>query len=99
MGDRYVKKDDNKKIITIDHTNLFGHSMSQLLPYDESEMWHGHSDNYMKKLKEISNSSDNTDIGYFVEFDMKCPGNIKEKTIIFPFPPENKITNKEKNND
>ena len=35
MGDRYVKSDDNKKILDIDATNLYGHSMSQLLPYDE----------------------------------------------------------------
>ena len=35
MGDRYVKSDDNKKIIYMDATILYGHSMSQMLPYDE----------------------------------------------------------------
>ena len=34
MGDRYVKSDDLKKILYIDATNLYGHSMSQFLPYD-----------------------------------------------------------------
>ena len=34
-GDRYVKLDEIKKIIYVDSTNLYGHSMSQPLPYDE----------------------------------------------------------------
>ena len=32
MGDRYVKSDENKKILYMDATNLYGHSMSQPLP-------------------------------------------------------------------
>ena len=44
MGDRYVKSDENKKILYMDATNLYGHSMSQFLPYDEIETWHGHPD-------------------------------------------------------
>ena len=35
MGDRYVKSDDFKKILYKDANNLYGHSMSQPLPYDE----------------------------------------------------------------
>ena len=35
MGDRYIKSDDNKKILYIDATNLYGNSMSQPLPFDE----------------------------------------------------------------
>ena len=30
MGDRYVKSDENKKILYMDATNLYGHSMSQM---------------------------------------------------------------------
>ena len=44
MGDRYVKTDENEKIIYRDATNLYGHSASQVLHYDEIEMWHGDSD-------------------------------------------------------
>ena len=44
MGDCYVKSDENKKILYIDATNLYGHPMSQMLPYDEIKMWHGHPD-------------------------------------------------------
>ena len=35
MGDRYVKSNENKKIFYMDAINLYGHSMSQKLPYDE----------------------------------------------------------------
>ena len=35
MGDRFVKSDQNKKIKYIDAINLYGHAMSQSLPYDE----------------------------------------------------------------
>ena len=71
MGDRYVKSDDNKKIIYIDATTLYGHSMSHLLPFDEIEMWHGHPDLYMNKLEDILNTPDDSDIGYFIETDLK----------------------------
>ena len=90
MGDRHVKSDENKKIIYTDSTNLYGHSMSQMLPYDEIEMWHGHPDLYMNWLEEILNTPDDSDIGYFVEVDLKYPDNIKERTKYFPFCPENK---------
>ena len=96
MGDRYVKSEDNKKIGYIDATNLNGHSISQLLPFDESEMWHGHPDLYMNKLEEILNTPDDSDNGYFVEVDLRYPDNIKEKTMNFPFCPENKVIRKNK---
>ena len=44
MGDRYVKSDDIRKILYIDATNLYGHSMYQPLPYDAIGMSHGHLD-------------------------------------------------------
>ena len=48
-GDRYVKSDENKKIIYMNATNLYGHSICQSLSFDEIEMWHGHPDVYMLK--------------------------------------------------
>ena len=96
MGDRYVKSDDIKKIMYIDINNLYGHSMSQALPYDEIEMLHGHPDLYMDKVEKTLSTLDDSDIGYFVEVDLKYPDNIKEKTKNFPFAPENKIIPKEK---
>ena len=42
LRDRFVKSDENKKMLYIHPTNLYGHSMPQVLPYDEIERWHGH---------------------------------------------------------
>ena len=52
MRARFVKLDDNKKILYIDAKIIYGHSMSQPLPYDEIEMWTRHTDDYKDKLKE-----------------------------------------------
>ena len=99
MVDRYVKSDENKKILYMDATNLYGHSMSQFLPYDEIEMWHGDPGKYWNWLDEILNTPDDADIGYFLEVDLKYPDDIKEKTKNFPFCPENKFIHKDKYND
>ena len=74
----------------MDATFLHGHSMIQLLPYDEIEMLHGHPDLYMSKLEEIINTPDDSDFGFFVEIDLKYRDNRKEKTKNFPFCPEKK---------
>ena len=50
---------------------------------------------YMNQLEEILITSGESDIGYFVEVDLKYPDNIKEKTKNFPFAPENKIIPKD----
>ena len=96
MGDRYVKSDENKKMVYMDATNLYGHSMSQPLPFDEMEMWHSHTDFYMNKLEENLNTPHDNDVGNFIEFDLKYPDNKKEKTKIFLFAPENRIIDKDK---
>ena len=63
------------------------------LPYDEIKY-----DNSVK-LEDILNTPDDSDVGYFVEVDLKYPDNIKEKTKNFPFCPENKIIHKDEYND
>ena len=73
--------------------------MSQPLPYDGIEMWHGHPDLYMKKLEEISKTPGDNEIGSFIEVDLKYPDEIGEKTKNFPFCLENQIKNKDKYND
>ena len=84
MGDRYIKSDENKKILYEDANNLYGHLMSQPLPYDEIK--------YEKnvELEHILNSPDDSDVGYFVEVKLTYPNNIKEKTKNFPVTPVNK---------
>ena len=79
MGDRYVNSDENKKLFYVDATDLYGHSMSQMLPYDEVEMWNGHPDLYTNKLGKILNTPDDSDTVYFIEVDLKHPDKIKEK--------------------
>ena len=96
MGNRYVKWDDNKKMLHMDVTNLYGHSMSQMLPFDEIETSHGHPDLYMHKLEGILYTPDDSVFGYFAEFD---PDNLKEETKNFPFCPENKVLSEDKYND
>ena len=87
MGNRYIKSNENKKILYIDANNLYGHSMSEPLPYDVIKF-----DNNVK-LEDILNTPDDSEIGYFIEVDLKYPDNIKEKTKHFPFAPVNKKTN------
>ena len=88
-----------KKIFYFNATSLYGRSMSQMLPHDELEMWHGHPDLYMKKLEEILISPVEADIGYFVDIDLRYPDNIKERTKKFPFYPEYKGIPEDKSND
>ena len=99
MGNRYVKSDEKKKISYMDAINLYRHSMIQPLPYDEIEMWHGQPDLYVNKLDEILNTPDDSDIGYFVEVDLRYPVDIKEKTKSFRFAPENKVIPEDKYNN
>ena len=45
------------------------------------------------KLEDILNTPDYSDIGYFIEVDLKYPDNIKEKTKKIPFVPVNRKIN------
>ena len=87
MGGRYVKSDDNKKILYIDSKNFYGHSMSQPLPFDETKF------DKIITLEDLLNTPDDSDIGYIIEVDSTYPDNIKEKTKRFLFTPENKKNN------
>ena len=87
MSDRYIQSDENKKILHIDATNLYGHSMSEPLLYDDIKF------DRDINLEDILNTTDGSDIGYFIEVDLKYPDNIKEKTKHFPFAPVKKKIN------
>ena len=86
MGNRYVKSDENKKILYIDAKNLYGHPMRQPLPYDETKI------DRNVKLEDILNTPDNSDIGYLIEVGLNYPDNMKEKTKKFQHAPVNKKT-------
>ena len=85
MGYRYVKSDDNEKILFFGANNLYGHSTSQPLPHDEIEMWHGHPDLHMNKLQELLITPDDSDLGYLVEVDLRKSDIIKKKQKFFHF--------------
>ena len=87
MGDRCVISDENKKILYVDANNLYGHSMSEPLPYDEIKF-----DNSVK-LEDILNTRDDNDNGYFFEVDLNYPDNTKEQSKNFPFAPVNEKIN------
>ena len=63
------------------------------------ETWHGHPDLYMNKVEEMLNILDDSDIGYFIEVDLRYPEKIKEKTKNFPFCPVDKVISKDKYDD
>ena len=83
MGDRYIQSDDNKKVLYFDANNLYGHSMSEPLHYDEIKF------DSNVNLEDILNTPDDSDIGYFIEADLKYSDNTKKKTKNFPFAPVN----------
>ena len=62
--------------------------MSQSLPYDEIEMWKGSPYRYLDRFKDILNTPNDSDIGYFVEVDLRYPDDIKEKIKTVLFAPE-----------
>ena len=57
MGNRYVKSDDNKKILYNNAKTLYGHSMSQSLSCDEIKF------DKNVCLEDILKISDDADIG------------------------------------
>ena len=48
------------------------------------------------KLEGVLNTPDDSDIGYFVEIDLKYSDEFKEKTKKIPFAPEKSITPQDK---
>ena len=93
MGDRYVKSDENKKILYFDANNLYGWAMSQYLPYDGKK----YVDNV--NLEDILNTSDDREVGYFLEVDLKYLDGIKQKTKNIPFCPQKKCLPQDKFTD
>ena len=62
-----------------DANNSYGHSMCRPSLYDEIKF------EWNVCLNEILNTPDNSDIGSFLEVDLRYPYSIRQKTNIFPF--------------
>ena len=76
MGNRYVKSNENKKILYIDANNIYGHSMSEPIPYDEIKF------DKNVKFEDILNTPDDSDIGDFIEVDLTYPVKKRRKQKI-----------------
>ena len=48
----------------------------------------GHPYLYINKFGQLLNTPDESDIGFFIEVNLKYPNEFKEKTKNFPFRPE-----------
>ena len=71
IEDRLVQSDKNKKSLYVDDINLIGWAMSEYLHYDEIKC------DRNVKLEDILNTPGTSDIGYFIEVDLKYPDDIK----------------------
>ena len=79
MGDRYVISNENKKMLYFDANNIYGHSMSQTLPFDATKC------DRSVKLEDKLTIPDESDNEYFREIDKKYSVIIKKKLKNFDF--------------
>ena len=77
VGDRYVKSDENKKILYKDANNLYGWAMSECLTYNEIEF------DKNVRIEGLLNTADGSYVGYFIEVDIKYSYINKKKQNIF----------------
>ena len=75
MGNRYVKSEENKKILYVDANNLYGHSMSGPWSFDEIKI------DKNVKIEDFLNTPDASDIEYFIAVDLTYPDNKKKQNI------------------
>ena len=91
MKDKYNNNEESKYIVYYDVNNLYGHSMSESLPYGEFE--------WVKNLKntDFFFVGENSDYGYILEVDLDYPQSLHNKHKDLPFcpvhekPPNSKI--------
>ena len=89
MGDRHVQSDENKQILYIDANNLYGWTKNQYLPtgeFKKLQLPENYSqDQLVEDLLQIPD--DDNEYGYFIDYDLEYPVEIKEKTKNIPFCP------------
>ena len=80
----YDKEKPKKYIIYLDMNNLYGHAMSQYLPY-ASFNWVKNIDKIEQKLMQIKRDSST---GYTLEVDLKYPKKLHDIHNDYPLAPE-----------
>ena len=91
FGDRYIKSDNNHKILYVDQNNLFGYAMSQHLTTGNFQIFESKiTESFIDKF---FNTHDCSSFDYVLIVDLIYLDNIKEKGKIFPYCPDNKTIN------
>ena len=80
---RYIKASKNKQILYLDMDNLYGHAMSQYLPYADFK-WVKNIDKIKQKLMNIKS---NSSTGYMLEVNLEYPQELHD-VHNYPLPPE-----------
>ena len=65
-GDRYIKSDNNIKIINVDKTKIYAWALMQCLSYADFKTRNGND----KKLDRILNNSNDNEVGYCLLVDL-----------------------------
>ena len=84
INKRYSEASKNVNILYLDMNNLYGHAMSQYLPY-ASFKWVKNIDKIKQKLMSIKS---NCSTGYALEVDLKYPQKLHDIRNGYPLAPE-----------
>ncbi|XP_031783868.1 uncharacterized protein LOC103317258 isoform X1 [Nasonia vitripennis] len=82
MCENYNKDEKNQYLIYLDANNLYGHSLSQYLPYDEFE-WLENYENF-----DLFSIATDASHGYILEVDLDYPSELHNAHNDLPFCPE-----------
>ena len=84
INKRYSEASKNKHILYLDMNNLYGHAMSQYLPYSNFK-WVKNIDKIKQKLMNIKS---NSSTGYILEVDLEYPQELHDIHIDYLLAPE-----------
>ena len=84
INKRYSEASKNKHILYFDMNNLYGHAMSQYLPYANFK-WVKNIDKIEQKLMNIKS---NSSTGYILEVDLEYPQELHDIHNDYPLAPE-----------
>ena len=90
INKRYSEASKNKHILYLDMNNLYGHAMSQYLPYANFK-WVKNINEIEQKLMKIKS---NNSIGYILEVDLEYTQNLHNEHSDYPLAPEKIIIKK-----
>ena len=84
INKRYIEASKNVNILYLDMNNLYGHAMSQYLPYANFK-WVKNIDKIKQKLMNIKS---NSSTGYVLEVDLEYPQKLHDIHNDYPLAPE-----------